>query len=203
MDRVMDDYIHSVGGGSINILYAEDDKEISESFSKSLKRDRNYNILIAEDGKEGERIYRENSIDVIICDLEMPKHSGTQMIRKIREIDKDIPIIITTAYNDREHLEDLVDLKIDAFFEKPFNMAEVIKKIDECVEYEREKKGVAKEINFNKQLLERLLTVIKVGICITDKDGKFVFVNKHYTKIYGYKKEELLGNSFLMMLPED
>ncbi|MFP4487201.1 MAG: response regulator [Campylobacterales bacterium] len=203
MDRIMDDYIHSVGGGSINILYAEDDKEISESFSKSLKRDRNYNILIAEDGKEGERIYRENSIDVIICDLEMPKHSGTQMIRKIREIDKDIPIIITTAYNDREHLEDLVDLKIDAFFEKPFNMAEVIKKLDECVEYEREKKGVAKEINFNKQLLERLLTVIKVGICITDKDGKFVFVNKHYTKIYGYKKEELLGNSFLMMLPED
>jgi PAS domain S-box-containing protein len=203
MDRVIDSSINSVEVGPVNILYVEDDEEIAEIFAKTIKRDRNYNVIIGRDGEEGERLYRENSIDVIICDLEMPVCSGASMIREIREKDKDTPIIITTAYNDRAHLKDLVDLKIDAFFEKPFDMKEVIKKLDECVEYEKHKKGIAKEINFNKQLLEQLLKVLKVGICITDRDGRFVFVNEHYTSIYGYRKDELLGNSFLMMLPEE
>jgi two-component system CheB/CheR fusion protein len=61
------------------------------------------------------------------------------------------------------------------------------------------------EVNLRKteNLLKSIFNSVDVGICITDKLGIFVNVNKAYCDIYGYSKEELLGNSFTMVvLPE-
>lgn len=65
------------------------------------------------------------------------------------------------------------------------------------------------EKKFNEQLksTERLLSSIfdstTNGICITDKDGFFVNVNKEYCRIYGYELDELIGNKFTMVVPPD
>lgn len=42
-----------------------------------------------------------------------------------------------------------------------------------------------------------------LAICITDENGIFVDVNQNYCSFYGYKKEELVGHSFLLVVPED
>ena len=42
-----------------------------------------------------------------------------------------------------------------------------------------------------------------LAVCVTDKDGNFIEVNESYTKLYGFKEEELVGNHFSMVLPEE
>jgi diguanylate cyclase (GGDEF)-like protein/PAS domain S-box-containing protein len=47
-----------------------------------------------------------------------------------------------------------------------------------------------------------LITSSPLGVCITDEDGKFVFVNKAYCSLYGYEAEELIGQHFTIVVPE-
>ncbi|NQZ75977.1 MAG: PAS domain S-box protein [Ekhidna sp.] len=43
----------------------------------------------------------------------------------------------------------------------------------------------------------------KLAVCVTDKHGNFVEVNEQYTKFYGFSEEELIGNHFTMVVPEE
>lgn len=57
------------------------------------------------------------------------------------------------------------------------------------------------ELQHKEKILHSVFEVTQVGICITNKNGKFVEVNDAYCKIYGYKKEELVGKSFTIVVP--
>lgn len=54
-----------------------------------------------------------------------------------------------------------------------------------------------------EKLLDAVFNATAVGVCITDENGILIDVNNEYCKIYGYTKEELIGNSFTMVVPTD
>ncbi|MBF0343907.1 MAG: response regulator [Nitrospirae bacterium] len=87
---------------SLSVLYVEDDDILRVGLGKYLRR-RFGATYFAQHGKEGLDLYIEHDPDIVITDIEMPIMSGNAMIEKILEIDKDQPIIITTAFNDDEH----------------------------------------------------------------------------------------------------
>ncbi len=86
----------------VTVLYVEDEKIARQSISSFLGR-KVGQILVAENGDEGLQLYRANSPGIVVTDLEMPIMNGMEMIRKIREMDAHVPIIVTTAYDDPEH----------------------------------------------------------------------------------------------------
>ncbi len=53
-----------------------------------------------------------------------------------------------------------------------------------------------------KNLMAEIYDAVGTAICVTDENGKYVEVNKSYCELYGYTKEELIGKSFTMVLPE-
>ena len=102
----------------ISLLYVEDDETIRKGFVYTLKRFIK-NIIIAEDGKEGLKKYLLYKPDLIITDIQMPKMNGLEMVEEIRKEDKDIQIIITTAFNDIQYTLSAIKLGVDGFFLKP------------------------------------------------------------------------------------
>ena len=84
------------------ILYVEDNKEIAEElvffFEPFLHK-----LYYAKDGREGLELFEEHKPDVIITDIQMPHMNGIQMIEKIRETGSDIPIVITTVFNENDY----------------------------------------------------------------------------------------------------
>jgi PAS domain S-box-containing protein len=54
-----------------------------------------------------------------------------------------------------------------------------------------------------QELLRAVFQALPLGICITDQDGILVYVNEAYCRIYGYESQELLGKSFLVVVPEE
>ena len=97
----------------LTLLYVEDDDVIRNELSQLLA---NFfsNVLVAKDGKEGLRSYLENQdhIDIILTDVNMPELNGIDMIKKIRGIDKKIPIIFATAHSDTEFLAEAIKLRV-------------------------------------------------------------------------------------------
>ncbi|RXJ79887.1 hybrid sensor histidine kinase/response regulator [Arcobacter sp. F2176] len=108
---------------NITVLYAEDESIIQEGITETLNLF-GIDVICAQNGQEGLSIFKSSSkkIDLILTDIKMPKLDGLGMIEKIREIDKDIPIIITTAHHETSFLLHSIELNIDAYVLKPIDI---------------------------------------------------------------------------------
>ena len=82
------------------VLVVDDRRDVRLLIASFLKKE-GYDILMAENGQQGIDVYAENPhIDVIISDMEMPVLDGIQMIKELRAIKVDIPIIILSGHED-------------------------------------------------------------------------------------------------------
>ncbi len=113
------------------ILYVEDEIAISNMISSNLGK-LCKKFYCAYDGLEGLELFKEykEEIDLIITDLNMPKLNGIDMIREIRDIDYDIPIIINSAFGDAVMLKRAINLGVDGFVAKPLILQDLIKIMD-------------------------------------------------------------------------
>jgi len=112
----------------LTLLYVEDEDIARLSIGSFLRR---YvgTLLLASNGSEGLQLYQEHRPAVVITDLEMPVMNGMEMIRRIRELNHSIPIIITTAYDDDAHYCPDADLTIL----KPISFMELLQAVMDCL----------------------------------------------------------------------
>ena len=118
----------------LKILYVEDDiafqKESYEMFNYFF-----IDIDLANNGEDALakylQFYKENNsyYDIVITDISMPKMNGLDMCREIRKVNNNIPIIITTAHNDKDFLHKAIDVGISKFVTKPIDMHQLIDNI--------------------------------------------------------------------------
>lgn len=85
----------------LTVLYVEDEDMMRESVVMLLKR-RFKDVLVACNGAEALNIFKNNKVDVIITDLQMPVMDGMELAKHIREIDN-TPIVVVSAFNDESH----------------------------------------------------------------------------------------------------
>jgi len=104
----------------ITILYVEDNKATRDIISEILKKFSN-NIITASNGDEALKIYKTQSIQLIITDIKMPVMDGMKFIDRIRKDNIILPIIMLTAYSDNDYLLSCANLNIQAYILKPIN----------------------------------------------------------------------------------
>ena len=112
---------------NISILIVEDGEDISAIMDRTFKmlvKD----IYLARNGNEALEQYHKHKPDVILTDLRMPLLSGSKLLKKIREEDKEIPIIVITAY--KRDLKEEECALATAIFEKPIDFMDLVKCID-------------------------------------------------------------------------
>lgn len=111
---------------NLNVLYAEDEEIARENlydiFSLITK-----NLKACSNGKEALDYYYQNKkdIDIVVLDVEMPFINGIEVAKKIREHNKDVQIIITTAYTDPKYTLKAIELDLVTYLVKPINAIEL------------------------------------------------------------------------------
>jgi len=108
----------------LNILYVEDDLGIQKTMFNYLKKLFS-SITIANDGVQGLNLFEKNKFDIVITDLSMPKMNGLEMIQKIKEIDENQLILITTAHSESNYTMGAIKAHVDGYILKPFNYDEL------------------------------------------------------------------------------
>ncbi|MCG8411879.1 MAG: response regulator [Bacteroidales bacterium] len=116
------------------ILIVEDD-DISYSLMEEVLNAHNINPLRAYDGIEAINIFIENAytIDLIFMDIRLPKLNGYEATRKIKEINKNTPIIALTAYTHSQCIIDCYDAGCSELITKPYNINKIISLVDTYV----------------------------------------------------------------------
>ena len=159
---------------SIKVLLVEDEEKIAELLKNALG-DNFRSFLIANDGEEGFDIYTKTSPDIIITDIMMPRSTGLEMAKKIRIKNKNIPIIILSAFSEKEKLFGAIDAGVTKYFTKPYDPDEILEYIQR-VASTMEDKLVKLEKNFTFNTNTSSLYNIKEFINLGKKEAKLISI---------------------------
>ena len=108
----------------MRILLVEDDTALQASLSGIL-REAGFAVDVSGDGIEGLFFGEEYSIDLAIIDLGLPGMSGLELIRKLREQDRNFPILILTARSEWQDKVEGLESGADDYLTKPFHPEEL------------------------------------------------------------------------------
>ena len=107
---------------SYKILVVEDEKNIC-NFMKMIFETNDYQVIFAQNGKNGLTMFFSHNPDLVILDLGLPDMDGVDVIREIRA-KNDTPIVVLSARTDESDKVEALDLGANDYVTKPFGTAE-------------------------------------------------------------------------------
>ncbi len=110
------------------ILLVEDDASILRGLQMNLQLE-GFRVTCARDGEEGVRFAQKHRPDLIVLDLMLPKRSGLDVIRDLRQDDPDTPILVLSSKDQEGDKVLALSLGADDYVTKPFGVAELIARI--------------------------------------------------------------------------
>ncbi len=118
---------------AINLLFVDDDKIIL-SILKSRYKNKGYNVFTASDGIEALEILKSSDIDLVVADYYLKIMNGDELIKKIREKDSKIPIIVLSSQKNEYYIKRTLDLGADDYVVKPFSPVELDSRIKKLLD---------------------------------------------------------------------
>ncbi|RQW05169.1 MAG: sigma-54-dependent Fis family transcriptional regulator, partial [Calditrichaeota bacterium] len=130
------------------ILLIDDEETQLKSLESYLGR-REYKIFTASEGEEGLRIAERETIDLVLTDYRMPEWNGLVVLRKVKELNPEIDVVVMTAYGSIEDAVELMKAGAYDYLTKPVDLQE----LENLVLRVKEKRMLLEE---NRQLREQL-----------------------------------------------
>ena len=112
----------------MKVLVVEDESGIRDLIKMNLELE-NFDVLTARNGKDGLNLFERYCPNIVILDLMLPDIDGFEVLRKMQEIDYEIPVIILTAKNSQNEKLLGLELGADDYITKPFHSRELILRI--------------------------------------------------------------------------
>ena len=148
----------------ISVLYVEDEAGVRNSVARSLSL-LVKNVRTAENGFEALEQLHDCPVDLIISDIKMPKMDGLTFVEQLRQEGSEIPVIITSAFNEAEYLSKAIDLKVDKFINKPIRISDlmgILTKLAETIYDKRQLRIKQQELEHYRQAVEQTNFVMRI-----------------------------------------
>ncbi|MEE8358057.1 MAG: ATP-binding protein [Candidatus Hydrothermarchaeales archaeon] len=172
----------------ISILIVDDDLGTRETL-KDILQEKGYKVETAKNGEECLEKIKEKFFDVALIDIKLPDISGTEILKKVKEMQPDAVAIIVTAYASLQTSVEALNEGAYAYILKPLNIEEVIANIRKGLE----KQQLIIENRRLKEFNENIVQSMAEGILIEDSNGIITFVNPKTEELLGYSEGELIG----------
>ncbi len=121
------------------VLIVDDEKRLAYSLGQTLRLDfPECQVDMAYSGEEALSSLADDTYDLIIADVRMPGVSGMELIKGVRYLDADVPIIVMTGYGSASLRREAAALGVDHYIDKPFNIDELISTVSQLLPSEEE-----------------------------------------------------------------
>ena len=118
----------------MKIMLVDDSRTIRNIQKNVLKQLGHENITEAEDGVQALAKFNEDKPDLMLVDWNMPNMDGITLVRKIRELDKAVPIIMCTTEAEKSRVLEAVKAGVNNYIVKPFTVESLGEKISQTME---------------------------------------------------------------------
>jgi two-component system KDP operon response regulator KdpE len=110
------------------VLIVDDEPGIRQMIGEALKRE-GHESAMAKDGNEALQAAESQEFDLVITDLSMPGLEGLELVRRLRERDRETPILVLTVRREEREKVRLLDAGADDYVTKPFGIAELLARV--------------------------------------------------------------------------
>ena len=119
-----------IQGGTETILIVDDQETVWDFLIEALQK-LGYSVLLAENGLDAVEIYENNpgQIDLVLLDMIMPKQGGHTTFHKLKEIDPNVSVLLSSGFVSMEDVDDLLNSGAAGFLPKPHRIREMAAKI--------------------------------------------------------------------------
>ena len=180
------------------ILIIEDDENINGLLCNILRRN-GYEVQCALNGWEGHELAMKNDYSLIVMDLMLPIKSGEEILRELRNR-KNTPVIVLSAKKDVSNRIELLRLGADDFICKPFDIDEVMLRIDAVL---RRTEGTKNLLNFKQMKLDIVSKRVFIGstemICTAMEYSILELMLSNPNKIFSKRNlfESVTGDEYM------
>ena len=165
----------------MEILIAEDESQIAEPLRKNFLEE-GHHAMVAKDGEEALQLVEKIEFDVIVLDWKMPKISGIEVCKRLREMGNNTPILLLTALSQVSNKVEALNSGADDYITKPFSFEELLARVKATKRRYDIEKDVLVYDDFSLDLINRKVeTDAGEKIELTDKEFdllKYFIVNK-------------------------
>jgi len=116
----------------MKVLVVDDEDFICELLDEFLSL-KGYDVTTARNGDEALLDFVENKPDLVLLDIRMPGISGVKVLRKIKNIDKDVRVIMLSAFGDAATVQDALELGAAHYLQKPVKFEQLSNILDSLV----------------------------------------------------------------------
>ncbi|MDO8990943.1 MAG: response regulator [Sideroxyarcus sp.] len=152
---------------TLSVLYVEDDEEIRELLSRFLRRWVG-TLHTAVNGEEGAQAFHEYHPDVVVTDIKMPVMDGLEMASAIKSTSREVPIIVITAYSERDYFIRAIEIGVDQYVTKPVNTDILLQAIHKSARHRFHKRDMEKAEKLVIDSLEQTIGVLSRAIEMRD-----------------------------------
>ena len=119
-----------IQGGTETILIVDDQETVWDFLIEALQK-LGYSVLLAENGLDAVEIYENNpgQIDLVLLDMIMPKQGGHTTFHKLKEIDPNVSVLLSSGFVSMEDVDDLLKSGAAGFLPKPHRIRDMAAKI--------------------------------------------------------------------------
>ena len=178
---------------AMKLLYVEDNKKAREATLPLL-----YNFFVdittVDNGENAFELYQTQTFDIIFTDISLSSLSGIELIEKIRKEDKNISIVVLTAYNDNNYLLQAIRLDVDGYIIKPLMLEQLLTTLHKVVR----KQQLERQKSQTNRLYKRLEESIKFASAIqhsliTPRENFEQYFQDHFTL---WEPRDIVGGDF-------
>jgi DNA-binding response OmpR family regulator len=184
------------------VLVIEDDAALLRGLRDNLEAEA-HEVLTAVDGAEGYRLSREQSPDLIVLDLMLPRLSGYEICRKLRDEGDRVPILMLTARGEEADRVLGLDLGADDYVTKPFSVRELLARVRAILRRADPPAVLPERIELGDATIDFLsyeaskngepvdMTPKELGVLryLASKPGQVVRRNELLHEVWGYKAQ--------------
>jgi PAS domain S-box-containing protein len=173
-----------------------------------------YTVLTAEEGRSGLEIFTRENPAIVLTDISIPGIDGIELLRKVKEHNPDVEVILIAACEDFSLAIQALQLEAADFVCKPISdltLASALRRVEERIwrrtklqEYTRNLelliRDTTEELEKRHELEHNLIQTSMDGIIANDRQGNIIIFNEGAERIYGYTREEAISRIHVSQL---
>lgn len=180
---------------SVHVLHVDDDPEFADMAAQFLEReDPRFDVVTETSGADGITRLREEHIDCIISDYDMPKQNGLEFLKAVRADNPAIPFVLFTGKGSEEIASQAITTGVSDYIQKGSGTEQytiLANRIGNLVEQYH-----AVRLS---ELSHRAMDTAEEGISLVNEDGTFSYVNPAFARLFEYEQDELVGKHWKIL----
>lgn len=178
-----------------NVLYVDDEPPLLEVGKIFLEKTSEINVTNALSAAEALEILKQNTIDAIVADYQMPEMDGIAFLKRVRLLYGDIPFILFTGRGREEVVIEAISNGVDFYLQKGGDprsqYAELAHKIKTAIVRRR----AIEKLKNSEARLRQIIDLVPHMIFAKDREGRYILANRALAEEYNTSVEELEGKS--------